>query len=101
MYNICVKNLEKLKLIIRENEQTLKNDFKIKKIAIFGSFARGEQKKNSDIDILVEFSEPVGFEFFRASRYLEKILGIKVDLVTKDAIKPQLAKTINRDLMYV
>lgn len=96
-----MKKLEKLKAIIRENEEELKSDFKIKKIAIFGSFARGEQKKSSDIDILVEFSEPVGFEFFRASRYLEKILGVKVDLVTKDAIKPQLAVVINRDLIYV
>jgi uncharacterized protein len=96
-----MKNVERLKAIIRENEATLKSEFKIKELAIFGSFARGEQKKNSDIDILVEFGEPVGFEFFRAARYLEKILGVKVDLVTKDAIKPQLAGAINRDLMYV
>jgi len=61
-----MNNLEKLKKIIRENEETLKNDFKIKKIAIFGSFARGKQKKNRDIDILIEFSEPVGFGFFSA-----------------------------------
>lgn len=96
-----MKNLVKLKEIIRKNEEKLKSEYKIKNIAIFGSFARGEQKKNSDIDILVEFSEPVGFEFFRASRYLEKILGVKVDLVTKDAIKPQLADAINRDLVHV
>jgi predicted nucleotidyltransferase len=96
-----MKNLKYIKSVIKENETTLRDEYKIKKISVFGSFARGEQKKGSDIDILVEFSEPVGFEFFRAARYLEKILGVKVDLVTKDALKPQLTGAIERDLVYV
>jgi len=96
-----MKNLKYIKSVIRENEIILRDEYKIRKIAVFGSFARGEQKKGSDIDMLVEFSEPVGFEFFRAARYLEKILGVKVDLVTKDALKPQLSVAIKRDLVYV
>ena len=95
-----MKTLEEIKEIIQVHRAELEEKYKVKKIAIFGSYARTEQDKKSDVDILVEFSEPVGFLFFHLAEYLEEILGVKVDLVTPDAIKPNRRKYIMVDLIY-
>lgn len=96
-----MKSLDELKAIIKGHEQDLKEKFKVKVIAIFGSYVRGEQKEASDIDILVEFQEPVGLLFVHLADYLEEILGEKIDLVTPDAIKPNRRKYIMENLIYV
>jgi predicted nucleotidyltransferase len=63
----------------------------VRSLALFGSVARGDSSPTSDVDLLVEFDLPVGlFQFFRVQRRLEVILGRRVDLVMKDAIKRQL-----------
>lgn len=66
----------------------------IKKAGIFGSYARGEQEKNSDIDILIEPTKGMGMEFIRLNLELEKELGLKVDLVSYNGINPHLKKYI-------
>lgn len=67
----------------------------VKSLSLFGSFARGEEKPTSDVDILVEFSRPVGyFAYMDVKEYLEKLLRRKVDLVTPDALKRQLRDRI-------
>ena len=67
----------------------------VRSLHFFGSLARGDAHPDSDADLLVEFSQPVGlFQFFRVQRRLEAILGCRVDLVLKDAIKPQLRTRI-------
>lgn len=91
------KNIEK---ILKSQKQLLKEKFQVKKIGIFGSFARGEQSKNSDIDILVEFYEPVGWEFFDLQDYLENLLKREVDLVTKKALKPQIKTVVLNEVKY-
>ncbi len=96
-----MKKLEKLKEIIKQNRQELEEKFKVKSIAIFGSYARGEQNEKSDIDVLVDFKEPVGFLFIHLADFLEKNLGVRVDLITPEAIKPNRQKYITRDLTYV
>lgn len=75
--------------------------FHVKKMAIFGSFARNEQKKTSDVDILVEFNAPVGMEFIDLANYLESLLKRKVDLVSRNGIKPKYFREIKNDLHYV
>ncbi len=87
------KNIEKLKLKILE---VLKKHH-IRKASIFGSYARGEQNKNSDIDILIEPPKEMGFEFVTISFDLEKKLGKKVDLLTYNGISPHLKKYILED----
>jgi len=73
-----------------------KND--VIKASIFGSFARGEDKKGSDLDMLVEFNEPKGMFHRIGLKYeLEKILGKKVDLLTYNAINPLLKEYIYKD----
>ena len=75
--------------------------FRVKNLAVFGSYARNEQRNDSDVDILVEFSSPVGIEFIDLGNYLERILNLRVDLVSRNGIKPQYFKQIEGDLKYV
>ncbi len=91
----------------KEIEETLKNykpllreKFKVKGIGIFGSYVRGEESEKSDVDILVEFSEPIGWEFVDLKEFLEEILGAEVDLVTVGALRPQLKDKILEEVIY-
>jgi len=87
---------------IKDNEKILRERFKIESIGVFGSLAR-EEKFVNDIDIIVEFSEPVGWEIVDLKEYLEELLGMRVDIVTKKAAmsKPLLWKSIEREIVYV
>jgi len=96
-----MKKIEEIKKIIHQHRQELEERFKVKSIAVFGSYVRGEQTPESDIDIIVEFQEPVGFLFIHLADFLEEILGIKVDLLTPEAIKPNRRKYIMEELVYV
>lgn len=91
------RNIEK---ILKSQKQPLKEKFQVKKIGVFGSFARGEESKDSDIDILVEFYGPIGWEFFDLQDYLKEILRREVDLVTKKALKPQIKTVILNEVKY-
>jgi len=97
-----VEKLEEIKRIIREHKPTLEKQFKVRSVAIFGSYARGEQEEGSDVDILVEFSEPIGFfTFLDLEEYLEGLLGIGVDLVSRKALKPRIGKHILEEMVPV
>lgn len=73
----------------------------MRNIAIFGSYGRGQQTKDSDIDILVDFNKPIGIEFIDLADELERILRIKVDLVSRNGVKPDYYKQIETELNYV
>jgi predicted nucleotidyltransferase len=96
-----MKNLEEIESILSKHKSGLRERFKVKEIGIFGSYARNEQTEDSDVDILVEFEEPVGLLFVHLADFLEEILQCKVDLVTKEGIKPNRRKYIMEDLIYV
>ena len=97
-----MKDLEEIKRILVEHKEILKKKFRVKEIGIFGSYVRGEQKKDSDIDILVEFEEtPTLLEFMELENYLTEILGVKVDLVMKRALKPTIKEFVLREVVYV
>lgn len=98
-----MKNLEQIKKIIKENKDFLREQYGVKEIGIFGSYARDEQQKVSDIDIVVEFERPIGLKFFELADFLEKLLDVKVDLFTPDALKQKLMlwKSVEEDLIYV
>src|ERR1035437_9041822 len=83
--------------ILADNRQKLQ-DFSVKSLAIFGSVARGEATDASDIDILVEFDKPVGlFNFLNLQRYLGEILGCRVDLATRAALRKEFREEILRE----
>jgi predicted nucleotidyltransferase len=96
-----MRNFNEIKAIIKTHRKELEERFKVKEIAIFGSYTRGVQSNESDIDILVSFKEPVGFLFIHLADYLEEILESKIDLLTPDAIKPNRRKYIMENLIYV
>jgi predicted nucleotidyltransferase len=83
----------------------LHEQFGVRKLALFGSFAAGTAGKKSDVDLVVEFDRPIGLEFMRLAGYLEKLLGRKVDMLTRDGLKGIRAKTaaanIRKGLKYV
>ena len=70
-------------------------------MGIFGSYARNEATEKSDIDVLVEFSKPIGIEFLDLADFLEKILKHKVDVVSRNSIKDKYFASIKNDLIYV
>lgn len=84
-----------------ENKVLLKEKYKVKRIGIFGSYVRGEETPNSDIDLLVEFSEPIGFDYFRMKEYLEENLGKKIDLVSTRALHVCIKNDILGEVEYV
>jgi len=97
-----MKKIDTIKTKLKELTPLLKEKFKVKRIGIFGSYLRGEEKKGSDLDILVEFEEEPGlFEFLELEDYLSKILKIKVDLVMKNALKPIIGKHILSEVIYL
>ena len=74
----------------------------MKEFGIFGSFVRGEQGADSDLDILVEFEKPIGFvKFLKLENKLSELFGVKVELVTKKALKPYIGKRILQEVRYV
>ena len=88
--------------MIDENRAILRDKYFVKEIGIFGSVARGEQTALSDVDVLVEFSEPVGFfTFLDLEDFLSGTFGKKVDLVTKRALKSAVKDQILKDAVYV
>ena len=96
-----MKIAEEIKNILAEYEEELRSKFHVKKLGIFGSYARNEQRENSDIDIMVDFEGPIRLEFVDLAECLETILGVTVDLVPRDAIKPNRWKCVAQDLLYV
>src|SRR4030065_1648819 len=96
---MLMKTLEEIKARLEQLKPTLRGEFKVKTIGVFGSYVRGEQKRGSDVDILVEFEEDAEIGFFKfldLEEFLSRKLGVKVDLVTKNALKPYIGKCILR-----
>lgn len=90
-----------LKLLIQHGPD-IRERFGVKRLAVFGSVARDEARKDSDIDVLVEFQGRATFDgYFGLKEYLEELLHRTVDLVTHDAVRPQTRPSIEQDLVDV
>ncbi len=87
---------------LKEHEILIKGKFGVKRIGIFGSFARGEEKAGSDIDVLVEFDETkTTFDNYMDLKfYLEDLFKREVDLVIESSVKPRLKDNIMREVVY-
>ncbi|EKD85185.1 MAG: DNA polymerase beta protein [uncultured bacterium] len=94
--------INQIKGVLQKNMDILKSQYGVKTIGVFGSFSRGDERGGSDIDMLVEFSKPVGFfKFIELEEFLGKLTGKKVDLVTKKALKPAIKNEILQEVSYV
>ena len=93
--------INEIKDIIEKHKAEMIEQYNVCEIGVFGSYVRGEQREDSDIDILVSFQKPIGFiKFMRFEFYLSDLFGKKVDLVTKDSLKPYIGSTILRETQY-
>jgi predicted nucleotidyltransferase len=79
----------------------LQQEYAVKTVGLFGSFADDTYTDNSDVDIMVEFEHPIGWQFFTLEEYLGKTLNRKIDLVTTNALKDQLKPFILNQIQYV
>lgn len=96
------KNLKEIEDKIKGSKPILKEKFKVKDIGIFGSYTRGEQTENSDLDVLVEFGERVGFfKFLELEEYLEELLNLKIDLVSRKALKHRIGQNILKEVVMI
>ena len=96
-----MKKLADIKDILTRHKQRLYEQYGLNALAVFGSYGRGQQTNQSDVDILVEFKRPIGLEFIDLAGELEKLLNLKVDLVSKRGIRPEYLLEIEPDLNYV
>lgn len=97
-----IQNISNIRTIIEQNRSNLNRKYKVNKIGIFGSVASGNNSEESDVDILVELTEPIGmFKFIELENYLSEILEKKVDLATSKALKPTIKDDIIHQLIYV
>ena len=97
--------MKKIDVIIeklRKNKPVVEKKYGVKNLEVFGSYIRGEQKKGSDLDILVEFHRTIDlFKYIELENFLSKKIGVKVDLVMKDTLKPRIKDRILKEAVPV
>ncbi len=86
--------------ILKSHEREIKKRFGVKRIGLFGSSARGEQKDTSDVDILVEFEEPTFDNFMNLAFFLEDLFSRRVELVTPDSLSPYIAPYVKKEVVW-
>ena len=96
-----MKTKENISNIFKYNKDYLCNKYHLKYIGLFGSVCRNDFTDTSDVDVLVEFDKSVGVEFIDLADELEHLLKRKVDLVSKNGVKPKYLAEIEKDLIYV
>ncbi len=86
---------------LAKDKPELQRQFKVHKMALFGSYARGEQRADSDVDILVEVDPSIGLDFVTLAERIEELLGVGVDLVSSRAVTSKAMELIGPELIYV
>ncbi|MBE9593343.1 MAG: nucleotidyltransferase family protein [Proteobacteria bacterium] len=97
-----MERFEKIKGLLAMHGDVLRERFKVKELGVFGSYVRGEEKEASDIDVLVEFEEPVSLlGLVSLENHLSDLFGVNVDLVPKGEIRPELKEKIIKEVVYL
>jgi predicted nucleotidyltransferase len=98
---MALKTRERVLGELSEIKSIVEERFKVRELALFGSWARGDQQPDSDVDILVDVDPSLGLDFVTLAETLEALLGIPVELVSRRAIKPRHWEYIEDELIYV
>ena len=97
-----MKKVNELKKILQDHTASLKDEYGVIEIGLFGSYTKGNQKASSDVDILVQFEKPIDlFTFVHLKNHLADFLGVDVDLVAKNALKPKIGERILSETVYI
>jgi hypothetical protein len=97
-----MKTRQEIFEILSQHLVPMRNEYGVQRIGVFGSVIRDEQRETSDIDILVEFSQAIGMvKFLQLENSLRDLLGARVDLVTRKALKKHIGQKIMREVQYV
>ncbi len=96
-----MQSLEEIKTKLAFHKSRLSKKYHISKLSVFGSYARGDQQENSDLDLLVDFKENIGIKMIDLADELEQIIGLKVDLISRNALKKRYFTAIKKDLINV
>lgn len=97
-----MQTLQRIITTLEENKKTLHDRYKVRQIGIFGSYARGDTHRGSDVDVLVEFYEPVSLlSLVSLENYISDILGMKADVVPKEDLRVELKDRILREAVMV
>ncbi len=86
--------------LLRSHEREMQERFAVRRIGLFGSFVRGEEKETSDVDILVEFEEPTFRNFMNLAFFLEDLFGRRVDLLTPEGISHRIRPYVEREVVW-
>ena len=92
--------LDRMEAMLRDLKPELERRFGVRRIGVFGSVARGEEDAGSDVDVLVELEEPIGWELVDLQDRLEEVLGRRVDLVTVGALRDEVSSTVMREVVF-
>lgn len=87
--------------ILRRHKPDLQRKYPISRLGVFGSYARGEARDSSDIDIAVDIQGPMGLNFVAMANEIEDLFGVKVDVVPTRSIKPVYLPSVEKDIVYV
>ena len=96
-----MKTKEDVINVLKALKPLLMNSFNVRSIALFGSYARGDQTENSDVDVIVDVDSSIGIRFVDLAELIEDRLGIPADVIPADGIKPRYREFIAKDLLYV
>jgi uncharacterized protein len=95
-------DVERFRALLREHLPDLRRRYGVQTLSLFGSYVRGEQRPQSDLDVLVEFAETPGlFAYVDLQDTLSELLGIRVDLVMRSALKPRIARHVLQEVVAV
>lgn len=92
--------LDGMEARLRDLKPELKRRYGVRRIGVFGSVARGEEDADSDVDVLVELEEPIGWELVDLQDRLEEVLGRRVDLVTVGALRAEMSTAVMREVVF-
>jgi len=94
--------VRQISTILSKHKSELHKKYYVKEIGIFGSYIRGEQKRGSDVDVLIDFFKPIGLlKFIELEGYLGRLCRAKIDLVMKAALKPRIGERILQEVVYL